>query len=56
MQYVACCITAGNSIKNKQYIFLLLLRCQKGSVEIILPKYYTFINDTSRGCIYILSL
>jgi hypothetical protein len=28
----------------------------KGSIEIILPKYYTFINDTSRGCIYILSL
>ena len=28
----------------------------KRPIEIILPKYYTFINDTSRGCIYILSL
>jgi hypothetical protein len=32
------------------------MKCQKGSIEIILPKYYTFINNTSRGCIYILSL
>jgi hypothetical protein len=28
----------------------------KESVRIILPKYYTFINDTSFGCIYTHSL
>jgi len=35
---------------------LVAYEMSKGSIEIILPKYYTFINDTSRGCIYILSL
>ena len=28
----------------------------KESLRIILPKYYTFINDTSKGCIYTHSL
>ena len=36
--------------------FIAVIEMSKGSIEIILPKYYTFINDTSRGCIYILSL
>jgi hypothetical protein len=32
------------------------LEMSKESVRIILPKYYTFINDTSFGCIYTHSL
>ena len=41
---------------NKKNIVDLLFEMSKESVRIILPKYYTFINDTSFGCIYTHSL
>ena len=42
--------------RQNRYRTLVKIEMSKGSIEIVLPKYYTFINDTSRGCIYILSL
>jgi hypothetical protein len=34
----------------------VMFEMSKESVRIIFPKYYTFINDTSKGCIYTHSL
>ena len=35
---------------------MIVIEKSKEFVRIILPKYYTFINDTSFGCIYTRSL